>query len=142
MGLTLTKGTLGKTILGLGLVVGMALPFNHATPSVHAAVAQAALPPLVISDQQTGTWIRNFNPFSPAAVLDPTKAGIYEPLWIVPVGNTTKAYPWLATSYAWSTDLKTRNLHYSPGREVVRRPALHGRRRVLHADHGQDLRRL
>jgi len=107
MGLSITKGTLGKTILGLGLITSMVLPFNHASAPVSAAPAAAAYPPLVVSDQQTGTWIRNFNIFMPQSVLDPTKAGIYEPLWLTPVGNPSKAYPWLATSYSWSKDLKT-----------------------------------
>lgn len=109
MAFSISTKKLGKAVLGAGLLFSMiAVPYGTANSSAHAAKANASsVAPLVISDQQTGTWIRNFNLFSPAAVLDPTKAGIYEPLWLTPQGNTTKSYPWLATSYAWSKDLKT-----------------------------------
>ena len=101
---------LGKTVFGAGLLLSMiVLPYGTANSPAHAGIAQAAsYPPLVVSDQQTGTWVKNFNVFNnTGAVLDPTKAGIYEPLYMVMTVDNAKEIPWLATAYAWSKDLKT-----------------------------------
>ncbi len=61
------------------------------------------LPPdiLVVSQEQTSSWVRNFNPLSPAAAARwPTLAGVYEPLYVF---NSVKSVqvPWLATGFAW-----------------------------------------
>jgi peptide/nickel transport system substrate-binding protein len=60
---------------------------------------------LTTNNEQTGTWIRNFNPLMPENATNrwPTLFGIYEPLL---VWNTIKseAVPWLAESWAWSED--------------------------------------
>lgn len=55
---------------------------------------------------QAGQYVRNFNPFAPGAI-DPTRALIYEPLWIVSTAARGEEYPWLATDYEWSEDLRT-----------------------------------
>jgi peptide/nickel transport system substrate-binding protein len=53
-----------------------------------------------------GHFVRNFNLFAPGAT-DPTRATIYEPLWIVSYAAKGAQFPWLATKYQWSKDLKT-----------------------------------
>ncbi len=110
MAFSISTKRLAKTVLGAGLLFSMiAMPFGTASSTAHAASAKAAsYPLLVVSDQQTGTWVKNFNPFNnTGAVLDPTKAGIYEPLYMVMTVDNAKEIPWLATSYSWSKDLKT-----------------------------------
>jgi len=64
------------------------------------------LPPgvLVVSQEQTASWIRNFNPLTTASAPRwPTMAGVYEPLFVF---NSVKAefVPWLATGYEWRDD--------------------------------------
>jgi peptide/nickel transport system substrate-binding protein len=61
------------------------------------------LPPdvLVVSQEQTSSWVRNFNPLTPAASARwPTLAGVYEPLFVF---NSVRSeqVPWLATGYEW-----------------------------------------
>ncbi len=56
---------------------------------------------LVVSQEQTTSWVRNFNPLSTAAAPRwPTLAGVYEPLFVY---NSVKSVqvPWLATAYEW-----------------------------------------
>jgi peptide/nickel transport system substrate-binding protein len=56
---------------------------------------------LVVSQEQTASWIRNFNPLTTAtAARWPTLAGIYEPLYVF---NSAKSefVPWLAVSHEW-----------------------------------------
>lgn len=56
----------------------------------------------MVSREQQGAWIRNFNPLIPGARW-PTAAGIFEPLLIF---NPLKGgyEPWLATGYTWLDD--------------------------------------
>lgn len=76
---------------------------------------------LVVSQEQTAAWIRNFNPLTTATGARwPTLAGIYEPLFVF---NSIKAemVPWLAVSHEWRNEnrllrLKTRtNVAWSDG---------------------------
>jgi peptide/nickel transport system substrate-binding protein len=56
---------------------------------------------LVVSQEQTSSWVRNFNPLTPAASARwPTLAGVYEPLFVF---NSVRSeqIPWLATGYEW-----------------------------------------
>ena len=104
MALTPTLKSFGKVAFGIGLIVSMVAPYNHAAaPVTHAA----SYTPLVISDLSNGAWVRNFNPFMPNNANRPTKGGIYETLYITSIRAADKAYPMLATSYAWSKDLKS-----------------------------------
>jgi len=104
MALKPTLKTLGKAVLGIGLVASMVLPFNQtASPVAHAAYGG----PLVISDLTTGTWVRNFNPFMLQALNRPARGGIYEPLYLTEIRDNNKQYPMLATGYSWSKDLKS-----------------------------------
>ena len=59
---------------------------------------------LVVSVEQTPSWVRRFNPVSPLAPARwPTRGGIYESLMVY--NSAEKAWiPWLASSYAWSDD--------------------------------------
>ena len=57
---------------------------------------------LTIYQEAQLSWVRNFNPLSPAGSARwPTSAGIYEPLFIY---NSIAAeyVPWLATHYKWN----------------------------------------
>jgi peptide/nickel transport system substrate-binding protein len=67
------------------------------------APRKAALPPdvLIVSQEQQASWVRNFNPLTPAtAARWPTLAGVYEPLFVY---NSVQAkqVPWLATGFTW-----------------------------------------
>jgi peptide/nickel transport system substrate-binding protein len=68
---------------------------------------QAATPGdfLTINFEQWGTWVRNFNPFSPDT-LGSTLTAIYEPMMIYNK-STGELVPWLATEFSWSSDNKT-----------------------------------
>ena len=58
---------------------------------------------LVVSKEQTASWVRNFNPLlSGGSVRWPTRNGIYEPLMI----HTAAAgwVPWLATDKVWEDE--------------------------------------
>lgn len=61
------------------------------------------LPPgvLVVSQEQQASWVRNFNPLTPAtAARWPTLAGVYEPLFVF---NSVRAeyVPWLGVRHEW-----------------------------------------
>ncbi len=67
------------------------------------APRKAALPSdvLIVSQEQQASWVRNFNPLTPAtAARWPTLAGVYEPLFVY---NSVQAkqVPWLATGFEW-----------------------------------------
>lgn len=56
---------------------------------------------LIVSQEQQASWVRNFNPLTPAtAARWPTLAGVYEPLFVY---NSVKAQqvPWLGTAFEW-----------------------------------------
>jgi peptide/nickel transport system substrate-binding protein len=56
---------------------------------------------LVVSKEQEASWIRNFNPLSPAVSPRwPTAAGVYEPL-LVHDSIHGVYVPWLATAHEW-----------------------------------------
>ncbi|NNE08667.1 MAG: ABC transporter substrate-binding protein [Gemmatimonadetes bacterium] len=56
---------------------------------------------LVISMEQQASWVRNFNPLTPATSPRwPTLAGIYEPLYVFN-SVTAEMVPWLAIDYEW-----------------------------------------
>lgn len=75
-----------------------------ATAAVASSARTTSNATLVVGDG--GHYVRNFNLFAPGAT-DPTRATIYEPLWIVSYAAKGAQFPWLATAYAWSKDLKT-----------------------------------
>jgi peptide/nickel transport system substrate-binding protein len=81
---------------------------SNAAPhsQINSKPASSSSAPLVIVPGPVPSFVRNFNPFAPNP-LQPTLAGVYEPLYIVSYVNHSKVTPWLATSYAWSKDLKT-----------------------------------
>jgi peptide/nickel transport system substrate-binding protein len=60
---------------------------------------------LTINFEQWGTWVRNFNPFSPDT-LGSTLTAIYEPMMIYNK-STGELVPWLATEYSWGSDNMT-----------------------------------
>lgn len=56
---------------------------------------------MVVSQEQTASWVRNFNPLTTAASARwPSLAGVYEPLFVF---NSVRSeqVPWLAVSYEW-----------------------------------------
>jgi len=64
---------------------------------------RAELPPgvLVVSQEQQSSWVRNFNPLTPAAAPRwPTLAGVYEPLFVF--NSVRNEYvPWLGAAREW-----------------------------------------
>lgn len=66
--------------------------------------SERAEPPrgvLVVSQEQTASWVRNFNPLTTAASARwPTLAGVYEPLFVF---NSIRSeqVPWLAVGREW-----------------------------------------
>jgi peptide/nickel transport system substrate-binding protein len=82
---------------------GLALAASAVAALAGCARESAELPPgvLVVSQEQTGSWVRNFNPLTTAAAARwPTLAGVYEPLFVF---NSVRSeqVPWLATAYEW-----------------------------------------
>ena len=67
-----------------------------------------------VNVEQTSTWVRNFNPFSPDARLQANNGGIYEPLMVFNK-STAELVPWLATDYAWNADNTVLTFHLRPG---------------------------
>lgn len=56
---------------------------------------------LVVSQEQQASWVRNFNPLTPAtAPRWPTLAGVYEPLYVYN-GVKTEYVPWLGVRREW-----------------------------------------
>jgi peptide/nickel transport system substrate-binding protein len=65
---------------------------------------------LVVSQEQTSSWIRNFNPLTTASAARwPTTAGVYEPLLVF---NSVRSeyVPWLATDSEWRDEGRTLRL--------------------------------
>lgn len=56
---------------------------------------------LVATTGSTGTFIANFNPYSPSVNVQ-TNGMIYEPLFYFNTAKAGAPEPWLATKYAWS----------------------------------------
>ncbi len=86
---------------------------------VLSACAPERTPPppgvLVVSQEQQPSWIRNFNPLTPATSARwPTLAGIYEPL-LVFNSITTEYVPWLALSTQWLDDGARLRVRLRPG---------------------------
>lgn len=70
---------------------------------------------LVVSNEQASSWVRNFNPLTPAAAPRwPTWAGIYEPLMVFSAVRDAFV-PWLATSYAWREGHRSLRVTTRPG---------------------------
>jgi peptide/nickel transport system substrate-binding protein len=85
------------------------IPRRLAGPALLGAVligCAGDIPPiprgtLVVTQEQTSSWVRNFNPLTPAASARwPTLAGVYEPLFVF---NSVRSeqVPWLATGFEW-----------------------------------------
>ena len=97
--------SIAAVIAGAALVVAVTAGFAPASaPS--SGLASTSSTPLVMVPGPVPSFVRNFNPFAPNP-LQPTLAGVYEPLYIVSYVNHSKVTPWLATSEKWSTDLQT-----------------------------------
>jgi peptide/nickel transport system substrate-binding protein len=97
--------SIAAVIAGAALVVAVTAGFAVASaPSSRRASASST--PLVVVPGPVPSFVRNFNPFAPNP-LQPTLAGVYEPLYIVSYVNHSTVTPWLATSSKWSTDLQT-----------------------------------
>ncbi|HEX4383446.1 MAG TPA: ABC transporter substrate-binding protein, partial [Myxococcales bacterium] len=83
-----------------------------------ACVRQAPPPPhgvMTVSVEQLSSFVRNFNPITPAvAPRWPTLCGVYEPLIVF---NSVKGeyVPWLAESYEWLESGKVLRFHIRHG---------------------------
>jgi len=72
------------------LAAGCAGPRREPAPGV-----------MVVTQEQTASWVRNFNPLTTAAAARwPTLAGIYEPLFVYNSVRSVQV-PWLATAHEW-----------------------------------------
>lgn len=96
---------LGLSASGLGMLLTMGY-----VPSTLAAQEATPAPEvsdqlLTASDEQTSTWVRNFNPLLPQGASNrwPTINGIYEPLFIYTTINA-EIVPWLATEWSFNED--------------------------------------
>lgn len=70
---------------------------------------------LSVAANSTGAWQQNFNPYSPTAFNQPGSHGmIYETLLFVNGLQAGTVTPWLASSYQFSTDVKTLTFHLRP----------------------------
>lgn len=70
---------------------------------------------LTVSIESQASWIRNFNPLlAPGNIRWPSRAGIYEPLFIYDTING-KIVPWLATHFVWGKDGRTITFSIRPG---------------------------
>jgi peptide/nickel transport system substrate-binding protein len=70
-------------------------------PGCASRPAEAPRGVLVVSQEQQASWVRNFNPLTPAAAARwPALAGIYEPLFVF---NSIRSeqVPWLGTAHEW-----------------------------------------
>jgi peptide/nickel transport system substrate-binding protein len=61
---------------------------------------------LTISTGQSGTFVANYNPYSPNAE-DAAKGMVYEPLFFYDTAKAGAVEPWLGTSFAWSNGGRT-----------------------------------
>jgi peptide/nickel transport system substrate-binding protein len=61
---------------------------------------------LTVTTGSAGTYLDNFNMFSPNAEL-PANGMIYEPLFFFDTAKSTVIKPWLGSSYAWSNGGRT-----------------------------------
>jgi peptide/nickel transport system substrate-binding protein len=70
---------------------------------------------MVVSKEQEATWLRNFNPLSPAVSARwPTHSGVYEPLLVFDSIHG-RWIPWLAEAWAFSDDARTLTLTLRSG---------------------------
>lgn len=99
-------------------VARLALAAALAPVALGACARERPPPPpgvLVVSVEQEASWIRNFNPLTPAtAARWPTLAGVYEPLMIYS-GIRGEFVPWLATGHAWDAAHRRLRLALRPG---------------------------
>src|SRR5205085_1317430 len=84
--------------------VGALLPAQ--TTAARSAGTTASPRYVTVASGNPGPFVRNFNPFSPAG-FETNTGGIYEPLYMITTAGGGHSYPWLATAYRWSKDLKT-----------------------------------
>lgn len=62
---------------------------------------------LTVSIEQQASWIRNFNPLlAPGSIRWPTRAGIYEPLFIYDTIHG-QIHPWLAERFNWGENARS-----------------------------------
>lgn len=105
---SLDRRSVVKAITGLG-IASTIMPFGESL-----AFAQDGNDGLVqVSNGQTSTWIRNFNPLTPGSRW-PTTQGIYEPLFIYNRA-TGESVPWLAESWEFSSDNLELTFHIREG---------------------------
>jgi peptide/nickel transport system substrate-binding protein len=106
----------GTTSVALLLTFGLlaALP-PHTTLALPSRTVQSASshPCVVTTGSGDTAFIRNFNPFG--TPLDISLGGVYEPLYIFTTAGGGHSYPWLASRYTWSKDLKTLHIYLRHG---------------------------
>jgi peptide/nickel transport system substrate-binding protein len=104
---TLTRRQLGRraAAMGISLPALSAILATGVVPAGVVAAQDETAGLLTTNNEQTGTWIRNFNPLLPEGASSrwPVLFAIFEPLF---VWNTIKAEfaPFLATEWEFSAD--------------------------------------
>jgi peptide/nickel transport system substrate-binding protein len=94
-----------QTLVSLTVILSPLCGPSHAL--ANPTHATASYPPLVVWDQYAPPYVRHFNPLQGlTAQPGATTYTIYESLYLVDDAQF-KQYPWLATTYTWSKDLKT-----------------------------------
>jgi peptide/nickel transport system substrate-binding protein len=99
----MSRGASRRSIAG----ILPALPLLLGLASCTREAPRTADGVLVVKQEQQASWVRNFNPLTPATTPRwPTLCGIYEPLYVF---NSVRSeyVPWLAVRHAWSADHRT-----------------------------------
>jgi peptide/nickel transport system substrate-binding protein len=91
-------------IIGLLIASGL-LAAACGTSSSSSGKSSGPSGTLTLSNEQGTLWTCSFNPFNPSNLAQGITMGqVYEPLAFVNTLQNGKASPWLATSWAWSSN--------------------------------------
>ncbi len=110
------------------------LPLLLTTALTAAAASTAAQAEVImrIAPVHTDAMIENYNPYNLSGPHAYVQDFAYEPLWIDNVWHPDNDFPALAKSYEIADDLKSVTYHLQERGDVVRRRAVHRRRRGVH----------
>jgi peptide/nickel transport system substrate-binding protein len=97
------RSTSRRRLLAIGAVLALA---GTTAACGGGSSSPASTGTVTVSTGSTGSFTRNFNPFSPNA-LQATHGMIYEPLFLFNAVKTGDVQPWLGKSYNWADGGKT-----------------------------------
>lgn len=104
------SGSRREFVTGTAALMAVALAGCEGGGGGRAATANAVLR---VTTGAEGTFVANFNPFSPAA-LQPATGMVYEPLYYFNSVRAGEVQPWLGSSYRWSPDGRTLTIRIRP----------------------------